>query len=146
MLLLDTILTQATSNLTPTPLHMIAGFFIVGFIALCTIVILTHRKYTARNNELKQLQQQYAAKIELLNKNHNETLDKIRENIMKHEEERTFQWIESEKETLNVLSGLTTLLDMNEKLGRVESEKILEKIQEAESIILSKIKLLNNNE
>lgn len=128
-----------------TPLHVVTGFFIFGFLLLSIFLFYYHRKFNKKTTELKQVQQQYAAKIDQLNKNHNETLERIRENILKHEEERTFQWIESEKETLNVLSGLTTLLDMNEKLGRVESEKILAKIQDAELKILSKIKSLTPN-
>ena len=50
--------------------------------------------------------------------------------MLKKEEERGRQWMESEKETLHVLNGVSQLLDLNEKIGRVESEKILLKLEE----------------
>ena len=42
-------------------------------------------------------------------------------------------WIESEKETLHVLNGVSNLLDLTDKIGRVDSEKILKKLDEIQS-------------
>lgn len=145
MLLLN-ILFILLTILALTSIQIIALFLGVGFFAMAFLLYRTNRKYLKKNKELLQVNQQYAAKIDQLNKTHNETLEKIREDMLKNEEARTFQWIESEKETLNVLSGLSILLDMNEKLGRVESEKILAKIQEVENKILGKIKSLSNEQ
>jgi hypothetical protein len=125
---------------------MFTGFFVIGFFALMIFLIKYHKKFKLKNSEFIQLQQQSAARIDQLNKNHAETLLREREHILKHEEERIYQWIESEKETLNVISGLSMLLDYNEKLGKIESEKILAKIQEAETKILNNIQNLKNNE
>jgi len=126
--------------------HIFAGFLGFGFFTLVVFLIRYHAKFKEKNLELIQLQQKSAAKIDQLNKNHAESLRIERELILKHEEERIHQWIESEKETLNVISGLSILLDYNEKLGKIESEKILAKIQEAETKILSNIQNLKNNE
>ena len=60
--------------------------------------------------------------------------------MLKREEERSRQWIESEKETLNVLNGVSILLDLSEKIGRVESEKILNKLEEIEEQVIKQTK------
>ena len=77
---------------------------------------------------MKLLQQQHAARIDTLRKEHNETLEKLRTEMLKREEDRSRQWMESEKETLRVLNGVSSLLSWSEKIGRVESEKIINKL------------------
>ena len=84
-----------------------------------------------KTNEVKAMQlQQHVAKIDAIRKDHSDTLERIRVEMLKKEEERIRQWVESEKETLHVLNGVSMLLDLNEKIGRVESEKILSKLDE----------------
>lgn len=80
--------------------------------------------------EMKFMQQQYMAKIDGIRKDHSDTLEKLRQEMLKHKEERTRQWIESEKETLRVLNDVSNILDISEKIGRVESEKIMKKLGE----------------
>lgn len=84
---------------------------------------------------MKLTQQQYAAKVDGIRKEHSDTLEKIRLEMLKREEERTRQWMESEKETLHVLNGVSILLDLSDKIGRVESEKILNKLEEIQGKI-----------
>ena len=55
--------------------------------------------------------------------------------MLKREEERSRQWIESEKETLHVLNGVSMLLDLSDKISRVESEKIIKKLDELKIIV-----------
>jgi len=86
--------------------------------------------FRKRSAEMKLIQQQYTARVDNIRKEHAETLERIRVEMLKREEERGRQWMESEKETLHVLSGISTLLDLSEKIGRVESEKILKKLEE----------------
>ena len=83
-------------------------------------------------------QRQHVAKIDIIRKEHSTTLENIRVEMLKREGERSRQWIESEKETLHVLNGVSTLLDLSEKIGRVESDKILKKLDEIQSQIINK--------
>ena len=80
--------------------------------------------------ETKLLQQQHVSRVDLIRKDHSDTLEKIRVEMLKREEERTRQWMESEKETLHVLNGVSMLLDLNDKIEKNESEKILKKLDE----------------
>jgi hypothetical protein len=89
----------------------------------------------------KLMQEQHVARVDLIRKDHNETLERIRVEMLKREEERARQWMESEKETLHVLNGVSILLDLNEKIEKNESEKIikiLEEIREKVEKITSK--------
>ena len=55
--------------------------------------------------------------------------------MLRREDERIRQWIESEKETLHVLNGVSVLLDLGEKLGKIDSDKILRKLEEIQGKI-----------
>ena len=109
------------------------GFFYTS-IALAfmffLITMLLVKSIKRKNVEMKLIQQQNIARVDSIRKEHNEVLEKIRTEMLKREEERTRQWMESEKETLHVLNGVSTLLDLSDKIGRVESEKILSKLDE----------------
>jgi hypothetical protein len=88
------------------------------------------KAFRNKTNEMKLMQQQHVARVDLIRKDHGETLEKIRIEMLKREEERTRQWMESEKETLHVLNGVSILLDLNDKIEKNESEKILNKLDE----------------
>jgi hypothetical protein len=100
------------------------------------ISIIFNDKIKIKTNEMKMLQQQHVAKVDNIRKEHSNTLEKIRIEMLKREEERSRQWIESEKETLHVLNGVSILLDLSDKIGSVESEKILKKLDEIEQRVL----------
>jgi hypothetical protein len=105
--------------------HLIIGmlaFCIIAFSVTLTFIMKVIKK---KNVEIKLTQQQHTAKIDMLRKEHSDTLERIRLEMLKREEERTRQWMESEKETLHVLNGVSTLLDLSDKLDKSNSEKIL---------------------
>jgi hypothetical protein len=93
-------------------LFLFLGFYVINVI----------RK---KNLDVKLIQQQHSAKIDNIRKEHSITLENIRIEMLKREEERTRQWAESEKETLQVLSGISTFLDLTEKIGIVDTDKII---------------------
>jgi len=106
-------------------------YLFVSELMFTGIMSIVHNKRMRLNKaEMKLLQQQHVAKIDIIRKDHSETLEKIRMEMLKREEDRTRQWIESEKETLHVLGGVSNLLDLSEKINRVESDKILKILQE----------------
>lgn len=121
-------------------MHSIWGnVFFYLFIVVCailfvggTIVMKAMRK---RTNEMKLLQQQHVARVDNIRKEHSNNLEGLRIEMLKLEEERTRQWMESEKETLHVLNGVSNLLDLTDKIGRVDSEKILKKLDEIQTKI-----------
>jgi len=86
-----------------------------------------------KSSDMKLLQQQHVARVDVIRKEQTEKLENIRLEMLKREEDRSRQWMESEKETLHVLNGVSSLLDLSEKIGRVESERILKKIEESNS-------------
>lgn len=99
-------------------------FIITLFISIYVIKAY-HAKIKIKNSEYILALQQYAARIDNIRKDHSDKSEKIRLEMLRREEDRTRQWIESEKETLHVLSGVSNLLDLSEKINRVESDKIL---------------------
>lgn len=82
---------------------------------------------------MKLLQQQHAARIDNIRKEHTETLEKMRQEMLKREEEHGRLWHESEKEVINVLNGVANLLELNEKMGKIDTEKILQILEEIQN-------------
>lgn len=108
-------------------------FYLWVIFMILTIFILIKwmKQIKNKNNEIKLLQQQYIAKIDNIRKNHSETLEKIRIDMLKKEEERNRQLMENEKDILLILNGVATLLDLYDKVEIKESKniiKLLEKI------------------
>lgn len=104
--------------------------FLASLLAYSITVSRIIKQLKIKTADAKLMQQQHSAKIDVIRNDHATTLEKIRVEMLKREEERSRQWIESEKETLHVLNGVSMLLDLNEKIGRVESDKILKKLEE----------------
>jgi len=114
--------------------HNVFFYLFVGLAVLTMVVaLIISKKITKKNLEIKLVQQQQIAKIDNIRKEHSDTLEKLRQEMLRREEERTRQWIESERETLHVLNGVSILLDLGEKLGKVDSEKILKKLDEIQT-------------
>ena len=94
--------------------------------------IINHEKeYQEEYNKIRNL---YETKIDDLSK----------ENLKKYEEMNR-QWVESEKETLNVLNGVSSILEMSEKMSKVDTDRILEKINNTEQRILDLINNIDKN-
>lgn len=111
--------------------YLFIGSIILFGITVSAIMKALHKK----TNQTNLMQQQHVAKVDIIRKEHEDKLESIRIEMLKREEERSRQWMESEKETLHVLNGVSTLLDLSEKIGRVESEKILKKLEEIQDKI-----------
>ena len=103
------------------------------YLFLATLIMLVGfgyyhlTKLNKKTSETKLLQQQYA---DVCRKEHSDTMEKLRTEMLKREEDRSRQWIESERETLRVLNGVSSLLDLSKKMGRVDSDKIMKKLEE----------------
>ena len=93
----------------------------VLFFIMSLSMMKLFRKKTA---ELKLTQQQHIARIDIIRKDHSDTLEKLRIEMLKREEDRTRQWMESEKETLRVLNGVSSILELGEKMLNTETGKM----------------------
>ena len=109
--------------------------FLVSLIMASIIILISVRKITQKNKELKEIQSQHSAKIDILRKEHTEKFDELRNEMLKKEEERTRQWMESEKETLTVLNGVSHILELSDNIAKVESEKVITKLDEIKDLI-----------
>lgn len=101
--------------------------------------IILFKRYEDKNKELKNAQTDYSNKIDMIRKEHADKIDEIRKEIMVKEEEKNRIWRESEKETLTVLNGVNTVLEMGEKMKENDTRNIIEKINNLEKLINSKL-------
>lgn len=113
-------------------LNMIFGLLVSIIFILSTVIIFVYKQYNSKVKEILNIHEDYSEKMRKLNLNNEDKLDRIRERIDRTEEDRNKQWIESEKETLQVLNGVTHVLEVSEKMERVDSQNILDKINQLE--------------
>jgi hypothetical protein len=126
------------TELMNTHIHPVwNNVFFYLFIAATTIffgvVFILIKSMKKKTDDTKLMQQQHTARVDNIRKEHSDNLESLRIEMLKREEERTRQWMESEKETLHVLNGVSNLLDLTDKIGRVDSEKILKKLDEIQT-------------
>ena len=115
LLLTETIATHSHLIWTNVFFYLLVGavLLFVGF--LFTLLKVLKKK----SSDMKLMQQQHVARVDIIRKEQTEKLENIRLEMLKREEDRSRQWMESEKETLHVLNGVSSLLDLSEKIGRV---------------------------
>lgn len=113
-------------------LNMIFGLLVSIIFILSTVIIFVYKQYNNKVKEILNIHEDYSEKMRKLNLNNEDKLERIRERIDRTEEDRNKQWIESEKETLQVLNGVTHVLEVSEKMERVDSQNILDKINQLE--------------
>ena len=90
-------------------------------LILFGINIFLFKKYEEKNSELTKVQKENLTKV-----------NEIRKEYTKREDERTSTWRESEKETLTVLKGVNSVLEMSEKMKENDTKNIIDKLSTLE--------------
>jgi hypothetical protein len=109
--------------------------FVVTAVTFFIVALSMMRFYKKKGAELKLIQQQHAARIDVIRKDHSEAIEKLRLEMLKREEERVRQWMESDKEAIQVLNKVLTIFELSGKVGKVDSKKIMDKIDALDSKI-----------
>lgn len=112
--------------------------FAISSIISFIVILICAKRIANKNDELKLIQSQHSAKVDIIRKENADKFEELRGEMLKKEEERTRQWMESEKETLIVLNGVSQVLELSENISKIESEKILSKLDEIKEIIENK--------
>lgn len=129
-------------------LNTLFGVLVSMVVILVGAVIFLFKKYEDKNAEFKQAKLDHIEDIKTIRKENSEKIDEIRKENTQKEEERHKHWRESEKETLIVLKGVNSVLEMSEKMKQGNTEKIIDKIKHLENMIeglYKSIRELNNN-
>jgi hypothetical protein len=121
MVLLE-VLTTTHSVWTNVFFYVFVGMTLLFFGTLMALL----KTFKQKSADLKLVQQQHVARIDVIRKEHSEKLEALRVEMLKREEERSRQWMESEKETLHVLNGVSNLLELSDKVDKAELKKIKE--------------------
>ncbi len=117
-------------------------YLFVGTLLLATGIGIAVSKVLSRKTaEMNLIQQQYLAKVDNIRKEHAEIVERLRQDLLKCEEDRTRQWMESEKETLHVLNGVSTILELGDKLTKSDTDKILKRLTEIEDALKKLVEL-----
>lgn len=113
--------------------ELIVYIFMLWFPISIIIIGILIKTIKQNKQDYNIIQQQNIAKIDSIRKEHINTIEKLRVETIKKNDERNKQWAESEKETLHVLNGISNLLDLSEKIGNIEADKIIKKLDDIDS-------------
>lgn len=130
--------------------NLIFGLLVSIIFVLVGVIVYIFKLYSDKVKEISKLQYKITEEIKSLTKEYDNKLndsyntskeyqDKIRERIERFEDERNKQWIQSEKETLQVLNGVTNVLEVSERMERNDTEYFKKRIDEIESKLINHI-------
>ena len=119
--------------------YVFVGVTLLLFGLIMTMVKILKKK----SSDQKALQLQHVARVDIVRKEHGEKMENLRIEMLKREEDRVRQWMESEKETLHVLNGVSNLLELSDKVDKVEFKKVNRALSAIEEKIISEKKLMS---
>lgn len=105
------------------------------FIVLSLIIFRLLITIAKKDAYITSLQNQYTIKINNIRDEHLITLENIRREMLNKEDERMRQWSESEREILQVLNGLSQVLNLKDEITDKENSDIQNKLNEIENLI-----------
>lgn len=117
------------------------GVLVAIITVLATVIIILYKKNNKMTNEINDMIKKHSDEIIKITNDNSEKiktsteyyinkLDEIRLQMIEKEDERNKEWRESEKETLLVLNGVNSVLEMSEKMKMNDTNQILEKLKE----------------
>lgn len=128
-------ITEAINIIYPIWYNVFFYLFVFTITSSFFIIIFIMKALKIKNYKSKLMEQQHVAKIDNIRKENEKKLDRIRVEMIKQEAENSRQWMESEKETLHVLNGVSALLELGEKFSRMETNKLLKLLYAVEKKI-----------
>ena len=138
------VLLEVTKHIHPIWENAFFYVFVLSMFLFFGMLMILLRVLKKKSADLKLVQQQHVARIDVIRKEHTEKLENLRIEMLKREEDRGRQWMESEKETLHVLNGVSTLLELSDKVDKVEFNKINKALSAIETKIISEKKLMTD--
>lgn len=99
-------------------------------LILATSVVFLYKSNEKKSDKIAELQKQFGQTLSEMQKTHQNKIDDIRKENVHKEIENNRVWRESENNTLNVLNGVTKVLEMNEKSSENENKLILSKLED----------------
>ena len=140
MVLLE--VTEAINHIHPVWNNVFFYLFVLVFLVAGTGIMAVMRALKKKTLESQLAEQQHAARIDVIRKENEEKLESLRVEMLKREEDRGRQWMESEKETLHVLNGVSNLLELSDKVDKVEFKNLNRALTAFADKIVSEKKLV----
>ena len=106
------------------------GLLVSMVIILAAAVVILYRQNETKDKKLEKTNKDFTDKIDEIRKDQAKKAEEIRQEMIKKEEERNREWRESEKETLQVLNGVNSVLEMSEKMKMSDTKQIMDKLGE----------------
>lgn len=111
-------------------------------LILSGVLVFIYKQNIAKSKTIETMSKDHAKEIQNLQSNHIDKLEGIRKEVLDRDDKRSKQQLDTEKEILSILNGLTQILELGEAKGKTEKALILDKLNDINSKLNSTIDTL----
>lgn len=105
---------------------VVAGVLASLVLILFGLLVYVFKLYEKKGKEVTEAKEK---QVELM-KDHQEELDEIRKEVQKRDDDRLDKSLASEKEMVNVLNGVNSIMSLSDRMSQKDNKLILEKLNE----------------
>lgn len=120
-------------------IFVLAGIIVYLFKLYNNKITEINTNHTQYTSSIEKIQTEYSKNLQDIHNIYDEKIEKIKEKLEHGESERNRLWADSEKQTFTLLSNLSNLLEISEKLERADTQLFIEKLNQLENNIKSHI-------
>lgn len=114
------------------------GFLVAVIFILSAVIIVLYRNLQTKINKIDEIKDAHIETIKILHQKHIEKLENIRNEMIDKENARTSEIREFEKEMLNVINGVNTVLEMSEKMKVNDTNMLVNLLKEIKDEVRTK--------
>ena len=106
------------------------GVLVSVIFVLASTIVFLYKQNLNKERRIEKLVSDHANKIDIIRKENTDKLDEVRLQIIEKEDKRNRESKEAEKEMINVLNGVNSVIELSEKYKMSDTQQILDKLKE----------------
>lgn len=126
-------------------INIVTNLLYMVILICATIITLLWKHISKQSDKAEQKDKEIGVLIDTIRTKNAKDIAEITEKYNNKIDEIRVETMNSEKNTLQVLNGVSKIIEMGEKTGRYDSEKILAQIASLETRVMDKLNNLSNN-
>lgn len=126
-------------------INIVTNLLYMVILICATIITLLWKHISKQSEKAEQKDKEIGVLIESIRTKNAIAIAEVTEKYNNKIDEIRVETMNSERNTLQVLNGVSKIIEMGEKTGRYDSEKILAQIASLETRVMDKLNNLSNN-
>lgn len=126
-------------------INIVTNLLYMVILICATIITLLWKHISKQSEKAEQKDKEIGVLIDSIRTKNAIAIAEVTEKYNNKIDEIRVETMNSERNTLQVLNGVSKIIEMGEKTGRYDSEKILAQIASLETRVMDKLNNLSNN-